>query len=176
MAFSNSGNLYVSNFSTITALSPNGSILGTINGVDKPKALAFDRSDNLAVANDENGLTRRYSVVVFRGQFSTLIPMERRHPEAVAFDSKGDLFVRSVGSIRGMEDSYVAVYQPGSTSIWYTIGDVRDLAERATAIAIDDSNDDVYVGGYYGIKVYRDRSLVRTIEYTGSPRAMVLGP
>ncbi|HEX4014070.1 MAG TPA: NHL repeat-containing protein [Candidatus Cybelea sp.] len=138
LAFDNSGYLYAtSDYFDVAVFAPQSRQLArTIsNGIYEPLTLAVDRSDNLYVANGQNGAG---DIAIFRpgaSTPSTTITQGIYDPESLAFDSSGNLYVGN-----GLYADTVTVYSPNGTLLRTITDGVRD----PESIALD-ANDDLFV-------------------------------
>lgn len=138
LAFDSSGYLYAtSDYFDVAVFAPQSRQLArTIsNGIYEPLTLAVDRSDNLYVANGQNGAG---DIAIFRpgsSTPSTTITQGIYDPESLAFDSSGNLYVGN-----GLYADTVTVYSPNGTLLRTITDGIRD----PESIALD-ANDDLFV-------------------------------
>ena len=138
LAFDSSGYLYAtSDDFDIAVFAPQSrQLVRTItDGIFEPLTLAVDRSDNLYVANGQNG---QGDIAIFPPGTttpSTTITQGIYDPESLAFDSAGNLYVGN-----GAYADTVTVYSPNGTLLRTITDGVRD----PESIALD-ANDDLFV-------------------------------
>ncbi len=125
----------------------------TLVGLQSPGAMAVDSHGDLAVINSGNDTVSEFASEATSGTFTVLTvsgvaptattPTATlsgfQSPDALAFDSSGDLFVADFGS------NTVSEFAPGATTPTATL--VGIFAPDALAI---DSNGDVFVGSAGG--------------------------
>ncbi len=160
MAFDRGGDLYVGIFSRVR-----GGVVeyhrGTIavvqtikHQVRDPRALAFDGSDNLYIANFKAspGDVTIYSP---SGAFVGVIRAGISHPGELVFDSQGNLYAGNVSSD-------ITVYAPGQTTVSRTI---YQGIGGPLALAIDADNN-LYSVNNFNVTVYAPGSLkvLRTLS------------
>jgi DNA-binding beta-propeller fold protein YncE len=138
LAFDSSGYLYAtSDYFDVAVFAPQSrQLVRTISdGVYEPLTLAVDHSDNLYVANGQNG---EGDIEIFPPGSttpSTTITQGIYDPESLAFDSSGNLYVGN-----GLYADTVTVYSPNGTFLRAITDGVRD----PEAIALD-AHDDLFV-------------------------------
>ncbi len=133
LAFDNFGILYNSNYSanSVSKITPAGQVSTFISGTTKPYGLAFDKDNNMYIANSTGATT--ITKVTPAGVPSTFAT-GMVSPECLAFDLNGNLFVSSpfTSDIRKIQpNGTVSVFKSG-------LNDVFGLAF--------DSKGDLYVG------------------------------
>jgi DNA-binding beta-propeller fold protein YncE len=175
LAFDSSGYLYATSddFDVAVFAPQSRHLVRTIsNGIYEPLTLAIDRSDNLYVANGQNGAG---DIAIFRPGTSTpatTITQGIYDPESLAFDSSGNLYVGN-----GSYGDTVTVYSPDGTLLRTITDGVRD----PESIALD-ANDDLFVantedGDGRTVTVYKPGTtkLVQTItDHIHCPQALTL--
>ena len=172
--FDDKGNLYVANARTITVYASGSSHAKRtiVSNVSAPAALAVN-GGNLYVANQGNNTVSVFSPL---GLHVATISSGINVPDAMAFDSAGNLYVSNRGPAAGTSSS-VTVYAPGKTAPLRTIAQNVKLP---LAVALDSSND-VYVAnvGTNDVTVYKagTATLLRTISQgIAVPSALAFDP
>jgi DNA-binding beta-propeller fold protein YncE len=138
LAFDSSGYLYAtSDYFDVAVFGPGSrQLVRTINsGIFEPLTLAVDHSDNLYVANGQNGAG---DIAIFSPGTTTpsrTITQGIYDPESLAFDSSGNLYVGN-----GLYADTVTVYSPNGTPLRTITEGVHD----PESIALD-AHDDLFV-------------------------------
>lgn len=111
-----------------------GSQLGSFSQItERPNARVEPAASNKLYVADEEG--NAISVYTSTGKYLYSITDQVRFPDAIAFDSKGNLYVANLGYGTGY--GWVTVYFPGQTRYKYELGDMP----CPNAIAIGGGND-----------------------------------
>ncbi|MGA8534919.1 MAG: hypothetical protein WB615_12500, partial [Candidatus Tumulicola sp.] len=169
LAFDGSGDLYVANDSYRYPRNRGGSVtvyapgktrarlkIGPTQGVNVPKALAFDGSGNLYVANGGGNTVTAYAPG--SGTVLRTISQGVNVPAGLAFDGSGNLYVANGGA------NTVTVYAPGSGTILRTIS--QDV--NGPRSLVFDGSGNLYVANRVGntVTVYAPGSgaVLRTIS------------
>jgi hypothetical protein len=151
MAFDSAGNLYVANEAgggrcgteanagTVTVYAPGASspsyTITTAEGLCNPRALAFDPSGNLYVANSDDAKEFAGSVTVYSAGTATLLQTITDGigtPESVAVDAAGKMYVANSAIKPSGGD--VTVYAPGGGRLVQTISDGKRAAPLQVVI------------------------------------------
>ncbi len=138
LAFDSSGYLYATSddFDVAVFAPQSRKLIRTISdGIFEPLTLAVDRSNNLYVANGQNG---QGDIAIFPPGTttpSTTITQGIYDPESLAFDSSGNLYVGN-----GLYADTVTVYSPNGTLLRTITEGVRD----PESIALD-AHDNLFV-------------------------------
>src|SRR5579862_3555261 len=137
--------LHVANASNSTVTEYEGAqFLRTIPPGLNPRALAFDASGNLYVANNPHSDGEGNTVTVYAPGSTTAMQTISQglfDPTAIAVDASGNLYVANRGAWT------VTVYAPGSTSVLRTIS-YSDGISYPVALAFDGAGN-LYVANQY---------------------------
>ena len=161
-ARANPGDLYATTGQRICTYAPDGTFSILVDGISRPRGLAFDALGNLfcstldtAIEGDDLGRILKFVAPYGTyGPFTTCPDNCMDNPEQIAFDSHGNLFAASAGQGNSPPSVYCSVYkidQNGTVTPFAIIGDPNGNIPHQLFGAVIDRQDNLFVADGYGV-------------------------